>query len=111
MSRDYRTLKPNRVVIAMEKADPTCRVSIDYDARGRVKFVKRPKTEQELEMERMIAELTTNMQKKAESILEHAKAYDRAKGALEKNKQVLCPTCDQPPSGGPVCSNPIHLEV
>jgi hypothetical protein len=106
-----RKLNVNRVVKAMEKADPTCRVSQTYDDRGKCKFVKRPKTEKELQMEALIADAKQRIEEKSKGILEQSKWLAASDGAFDKDKTVLCPTCDQPPSGTPACSNPIHLEV
>lgn len=84
-------LIPSCVVRAMEKADPTIRVSVSTDPRGKPIYIKRPKTEKELEMEKMIADLSTNLQIKADGILAKAKALDTTNGVFDKNNQVSTP--------------------
>jgi hypothetical protein len=96
--RANRKLNIKRVIAAMEKANPSIRVSAKFNDAGRVYFDTRPKTEQELEMDAIIKALGA----KKEKILE---LYNQIKDGAEP----LCPTCNKVKGDGhTVCSDSFH---
>ncbi len=64
----YRKLNIKRVIRAMEKADPTLRVSMDYDEKGKVIFVKRPKTDKELKADELLKSIEEVVAKKVAAL-------------------------------------------